>query len=432
MDTRISYIARILSSTSSTPQHLSGLKASARAQIVGIAFIAIAFLGTGAPVWSQDDDPLPLELETPEEVAKAPLADSAPNEQNPEVETAAPLPSSLSVDLPTRPDEAKASYRVGRGDLLNIRLLAPARTAPVQVQVSPQGTISFLAAQHVVVEQLTIPEIRKKLEQVLASLELRLPQVSVAPAGLASATYTMLGMVKQNGEFPMQKPTHLLEAIALSGGIVAAGGVSGARLAVDFERSFLIRNEAKVDVDFRSLYMEGDLSENVLLQPGDYVYIASSLKDFVYAFGAVASPGLIPADGRLTVMGTITAAGGYGYDAWRNRILLVRGALSKPEAIVINTQQILKGEATDQKVEPGDIVYVHTKPWAAAERLLDSAVSSYLRGVLSGYIDESSRVGVGDAAPSSSNSSAASNTPATSSSPSPSPSPLEPSSAIAP
>ncbi|MGH9549591.1 MAG: hypothetical protein ACRD3W_09455, partial [Terriglobales bacterium] len=123
----------------------------------------------------------------------------------------------------------------------------------------------------------------------------------------------------------------------------------------------------------------GDVSEDIVLQPGDTVYVPKGgsefpLDDFgrlvtqapkVRVMGAVNSPGVLsmaPDDDLITV---ITKSGGFSPTAVKKYILLARtnrdGTVSTQKVNV--TQGIFKAHsAARDKIRPGDIVLVKTSP----------------------------------------------------------------------
>lgn len=301
----------------------------------------------------------------------------------------------------TPADASAASYIIGPGDVFSLRLHGLEGSLKPGARVEPDGTISYLEARRVRVAGFTIPAARQRLESVLAE-SINDPRVIMTPVALGSKKYTILGMVNGNGTFPIDGRVTLLDAIARSGGINEG--------AVDFDRSFLSRNGQKVPVNLKALYAEGDLTQNLSLRNGDYLYVASVAKHEVYVIGAIRGAGgdlgalfggtgsasVVPTGSKMTVMGAITAAGGYSSAAWRNKVLIIRGSLEKPETVVVETGEIIGGRALDVLVQPGDIIYVHTKPWAVATQLVDYALRQFVRASVSRALDVDSSIGVGN------------------------------------
>lgn len=77
------------------------------------------------------------------------------------------------------------------------------------------------------------------------------------------------------------------------------------------------------------------------------------------------------------------------------RVLLIRGSVGNPETKVINTRDILRGKAKDIVLEPGDIVYVHKRPWAYAEEIVDVAIRAYIQGATAIAIQGDESVSIG-------------------------------------
>lgn len=285
-------------------------------------------------------------------------------------------------------------YELGPGDSLNFSLHGQPELAKRGVPVAPDSTISYLQAKQVSVRGLTVEELRARMEQVLSEFH-RDPKVIVTPAVLGSKKYTVLGKVKSNDIYKLDRPTTLLEAIAKAKGIVVGVRNSNATELADLRRSFVVRAGEKVEVDIERLYKSGDLTQNIQIEPGDYIYIASNVHNEAYVFGSVVQSGMLPLSGRLTVMGAIAESGGYAKFAWRKRVLLVRGSVGSPEATVINTREVLRGNEKDLLLEPGDIVYVHQRPWAYAEEILDIAIKSYIQSATAVAIQGEDAVTIG-------------------------------------
>ena len=287
----------------------------------------------------------------------------------------------------TRNATAQGAYVVGPGDSFSLQLHGIPESRQEAIIVGADGTVSFLEARRIRVAGLTIAQARKRVEEALA-VSVRSPRLIMNPVALGSKKYTILGMVGGNGTFPLDSEVTLIDAIARSGGIQDA--------AVDFERSFLSRGGMKVSVDMKRLYAGGDLSQNLRLRDGDYIYIASVIGKECYIFGAVGRGdmgGVIPLRQQQTVIGAITAAGGYSRNAWPNKVLIVRGSLDEPELIEVKTGDIIAAKTNDVLLQAGDIVYVHTKPWAVATDLLDLALRAFITSSISRSLDVGTSVG---------------------------------------
>lgn len=315
--------------------------------------------------------------------------------QNPDLPPLAPPALDVDPGLPPRPLErtprpipeptqtsGKGSwsdaYRLGPGDVIDIRFYGRPELNRENTTIAPDGTITYLGVTGFQVEGLTISEVGTQLETAVSDYY-RSPRLIIIPRQLVSKSYTLMGMVKISGIFPLDTPTTLLEAIARAGGTTS--GLFDRRYVdlADLGRSFLLRGNSKVNVDFRKLMLNGDMSQNVALEPGDYIHIASALANDYFVLGAVMDPGREGFTENASVMGAITKRGGFQINAFRERVLIVRGSLSDPKVTVVNTDAILKGGSKDVLLEPKDIVYVSSRPWFKAEEVADSAVVAFLQ-----------------------------------------------------
>src|SRR5262249_13952013 len=158
-------------------------------------------------------------------------------------------------------------------------------------------------------------------------------------------------------EFILDRPLTVVEAIARSGGLETGVVERNTVELADLSHSFLVRNGQRLPIDFEQLFQQGDLAQNVPLEPEDYVYVASAGANEVYVVGEVVAPGSAQFASSSTVIGAITARGSFTGRAYRTRVLVVRGSLSHPETFVVDTSDILKGKTANFRLKPRDIVF---------------------------------------------------------------------------
>lgn len=292
------------------------------------------------------------------------------------------------------PGKWAGRYLLGPGDVLNLAVQGDPTTRKSNVSIGPDGTLSYLQARRVVARGKTVPELRSAIEKVLSE-HYEDPKVAIAPVALKSKRYTILGKVKTSGNYPLERPTTVLEAIAKGGGLVVGTTTLGVAELADLRRSFVVRNKKKLPIDLEKLYSQGDLTQNVYLEPEDYIYIASNVDQEAYVLGAVTAPGAVVLDTPLTLTGAIASVRGFGEKAWKTKVLIVRGNLTEPAAEIINMRDILAGNARDVPVRPGDIVYVNDRPWALAEDILDAAIRAFIQGSAAAAFETRSSISVG-------------------------------------
>jgi len=288
---------------------------------------------------------------------------------------------------PAPPVSWRERYTLGPGDVVNIRFYGRGELDRPGVRIAPDGTISYLQINSLKVNDLTIDELRAELESALREYH-RDPRLIITPWELKSKRYVILGKIMDKGVFTLDRPITLLEAVARSRGIETGLFEQSTVEIADLDRSFIIRNGERLDVDFAKLYFEGDLSQNVFLEPQDYIYLASNLSNEYFVFGSVARPGSQGFSNRASVISAVTRREGFTEGAWRDRVLVVRGSMSDPELFVVDVKAILAGTEPDFLLEPGDIVYVNDRPWYKAEQILDTALQNFLRSATSTWANE--------------------------------------------
>jgi len=268
-------------------------------------------------------------------------------------------------------------YTLGPGDTLNFSVYDRPDLARENVQIGPDGTVSYLQAVAIPAEGLTLDQLRSRIEKELAVYQDA--KVIISPVEIASKDFSIIGRVRRPGTFTLERPTSILEAISLAEGIESGNLRGSAFELADFERSFVVRSGRKLDVDLAKLYYEGDFSQNAFLEPNDYIYIASSLSNEIYVLGAVANPGRRKMPVKLSIAQAIGEAGGFDQYAYRAKVLLIRGSIHQPETRIINLNAILTGKEKDVPLENRDIIYVNERPFELVERVLDSAIFTFLQ-----------------------------------------------------
>ncbi len=249
------------------------------------------------------------------------------------------------------------------------------------VPVGPDGRVSYLEAENLLAAGRTVDELRDQLNAELGKFR-RAPQAYITPRSYRSQRYYVLGTVVQKGIFPLDRPITIIEAVARARGFET--GVSRGNLVetTDFSRSFLGRGGQRLSVDFEKLFVHGDLSQNVALEPGDYLYFPAAAAGSIYVLGEVRAPGAVTFDADTSVLSAIATRGGFGLRAWKKHVLVVRHSTGQPEAFKVDAHGALAGTAPNFALRPGDHVYVSSRPWIRVEELLDRAASAFIEAAV--------------------------------------------------
>ncbi len=296
----------------------------------------------------------------------------------------------LDPSLLQRPD---VEYRLGPGDTLELEVVGDPSTR-MRTVVGPDGKIYFNVLPGLDVWGLTMTQTRERLVQEMQRYVREQQPISVSLVSATSQRIWILGRLNKPGVYPLAGPMTLLEAVSVAGGpapattfATLAGPVSratsrGTDEAADLSRAFVLRNGNLLRVDFQQLLREGDMSQNIYLQPDDFVYLPSATIGSVHVLGAVNNPRAVEYTNQLTLVQAVAQAGGTLIrGAYPAQVALVRGSLAEPQFAVIDMNAILRGEANDIALEAQDIVFVPEAPYRILTRYLDTILNTFVRVV---------------------------------------------------
>lgn len=289
---------------------------------------------------------------------------------------------------PTAIPAWQTRYTLGPGDVLTFSIYDRPDLTRDNVTIAPDGTVSYLQAIAVRAKGLTPDQLRKRIEAELSKYQKNV-KVIISASTIASKNFSIIGRVQKPGSYTLDRPTSILEGIAMAQGI-QVGTVRGSAFELaDFERSFVARRGKKLAVNLASLYYEGDFSQNAYLEPDDYIYVASNLDNEVYVLGSVNDAGRRKMPVKLTITQAIGEAGGFSDEAFRMRVLLIRGSIHNPETQIINVKSILTGKEPDIELQNKDIIFVAKRPFEMVERVLDSAIVTFMQTVTAEAMNQS-------------------------------------------
>lgn len=304
-----------------------------------------------------------------------------------------PVPELPPLD-PALLQKPTAEYRVGPGDQLEIAVLGDVDTNSL-CTVGPDGKIYFYMLPGMDVWGLTLPQIREKIVTGLQQFIREKQPVSVTLRLAASERVWVLGRLNKPGVYPLTGPTTLLEAIAQAGGLsprsaaaslggaipMTTGTTNASDEAADLSRAFVIRHGQMLRVDFAKLLRDGDLSQNIYLQPDDFVYLPGAAASTVHVLGAVFQPKAVDSTSHLTLARAVADAGGTIKDAYLSHVAIVRGSLNQPQVAIVDFNAIMRGQEPDVVLQPDDIVYVPFTPYRVLTKYVDMILDTFVRTV---------------------------------------------------
>jgi polysaccharide export outer membrane protein len=311
------------------------------------------------------------------------LPQSFKSEEAEEGESRLVLTNRLQADW-LRP--ATNLFTLGPGDRLDVELIGETNSL-TQTVVCPDGKVYFNVLQGVDVWGMTLGEAKGLIEKKLAEQIRNGPKVAVSLRTAQSKRVWLLGRVQAPGVYPLTHPTTLLEALAAAGGTSSYVSQRDIPLSTaveelaDLRRSFIVRRGMLLPVDFERLLNHGDLSQNIYLQPDDFIYLPPATAPQVYVIGAVGQPRSVDYTESLTLAGAIAGAYGTVKDAYLSHVAVVRGSFAQPEINVVNFNHVQRGKRPDVDLRPGDIVYVPYSPYRYLVKYLETVLNTFAASV---------------------------------------------------
>ncbi len=198
--------------------------------------------------------------------------------------------------------QADPSYRLGPNDIIAVSVyLHPELSMPVQTGsgingalITGDGLVQLPLIGNVNVGGKTLTEAQQMITSAYNNYIVD-PNVTVELVQAQSLRYYLLGAFTEPGvKYPVHSLT-LLDALALGGSVDLS--------KADLYQAYVAQSKVKLPVDLHALLVDGDLSQNITLTPGDAIVIPSSAEESVYMMGAVSKPGAVNFDsGSLSLL----------------------------------------------------------------------------------------------------------------------------------
>ena len=179
-------------------------------------------------------------------------------------------PAPVAVDAPAT--KVGENYMIGPGDTIQIFVWRnPELTATVPVR--PDGTITTPLVQDMVAVGKTPSILARDIEKVLAEY-VRSPQVNVIVTQPTSA----FSQVKVIGQVARPQSIAYRDGLTVLDAVLAVGGLGPFAAG---NRAKVVRTEngkpREIKVKLASLVNDGDLKQNIQLQPGDVIVVPESM-----------------------------------------------------------------------------------------------------------------------------------------------------------
>jgi len=264
----------------------------------------------------------------PRLVQQEQAAKAEPSKQNPN--TVKPFGYELFAGEPTTfmPSETSAvpdTYLVGRGDQLLINFYGK-ESASFEVIVDREGRISIPDLSPVQVAGLTFSEV-KQLIKLKVEQEVIGVKAFVSLGQLRSMRILVLGEAYKPGSYNVSSLTTVSHALFVSGGVSDIASL----------RNIQVKRAGKVvaNFDLYDLLIHGDSSNDIILKPGDVVFVPS-VGAQVKVEGLVKRPAIFELKKGETAKELLAMAGGLKPGAYTKNAVVERFKNNRKEVLTVD------------------------------------------------------------------------------------------------
>src|SRR2546423_8130420 len=285
----------------------------------------------------------------------------------------------LGVSTVTYGQQPDDRYRIGPGDVLDIRIYNRPQLSREAVRVEGNGMIRMpLIESEIQAVCRTEGELAKEIATGYAKYYKNL-QVDVFIKEYHSKQVAIIGAVNEQSRFELQRRVRLLELLTYAKGPSTKAGQTINIVHSTTPSACKPTDETDTAAAFSSYklsdVLQGDPKANPYLETGDIVTLPEA--DQVYVVGNVFMPLTISLREPITLTRAIAMAGGLKQDTRKEKIRVLRQepGTSVRKEITVDLYAIEKKRSEDLALAPNDIIDVPT-----------SAGKSFLRSLIQGVV----------------------------------------------
>ena len=243
---------------------------------------------------------------------------------------------------------ATPGYQIAPGDVIGVSVVNFPNLTTSQAMVTPDGTISLPLLDQVSVTGLTQEQVTRLLVRKWRKYVID-PSVTVSLVQKHAQTVVLNGYLTRTGVLDYKPGLHLLDALAQMGGALPAA---------DATRAVLTHPDGtKVPLDLSHPETKAGTEVDVVLQPGDILYMPQQEGKVSVTGDGIKQPGSMYYKENLTLLDAISASGGVNPDtADLPAATLTRNGADKK----IDLQALLKAgdPKADVLLASGDIINI--------------------------------------------------------------------------
>jgi len=246
------------------------------------------------------------------------------------------------------------SYTIGPKDLLTISVFEVPELN-ITVRVSEDGTITLPLLGQIKVDGLSRFDLERKLASLLEKNYLKNAQVTIFIKEYQSKRVSVIGAVKNPGNYELIGKQSLLQMLSLAGGLTEE-----ASDRIIIIRQYSNEKTKSLIIDLEELMLKGNPKLNIPIYPSDIINVPVERFTDIYVFGQVNNPGHIKMKkiSQLTLLRAIAQAGGFTDRARKSGVIIKRTEDGKEIQIKVNIKKILSGKKPDIILKSNDIIFV--------------------------------------------------------------------------
>ena len=253
-------------------------------------------------------------------------------------------------------------YHPTRHDLINaIRMVG----SSVGFRVI-HGAISLPDLPSVIVQGLTLEEARQKIQSCYQQ-QIKDVEIFLSYRDRIARKVELAGLVS-------------IPSVPVDGRIRLFDVLSKAHVPPEANlfKSYVIRDNRLLSVDLKKLLKDGDMSQNIVMQGGDKIYIAEPSAATIMVMGEVGVERVINVPrGSISLREALAEARGIPYTGDRSYIQVIRGNIVRPKIYTLSWEHIIHLPNDSLLLMPGDIVYVAATPIAEWNRFISQLLPSF-------------------------------------------------------
>jgi polysaccharide export outer membrane protein len=262
-----------------------------------------------------------------------------------------------------------ADYLIGEGDTLMISVWGE-KDLTLPAIVRPDGKISIPAVGEVMAANTTVKDLQTTLTGKIGKI-VKNPIVTVIVTGITNNKVYLFGGGVNSRVYSLTQRTTLLQLLCQlgeqqspadgkTGAVETVVGTSNSARDADIKNAYVLRNGKKIKQNFYNLFVDGNIAEDMVIEPNDVIFIPGYNDKNVYVMGAVNTPRSISYRDGLTVMAAILEAGGFTKYASQNDTVIYRKTGGRDITISVKMKKLINdGDLTQNaRLQPGDYVVV--------------------------------------------------------------------------